>query len=125
MWNWVETRGDHAPEGGAFEGRHDFVAAWITQPTAREQQPAIQLQHNNHSWWKPWYNEIYRGNGTRPYGKRLDIGPELCYQDLVSLGRRQSGELYNIFKLSRQQCDSRLGPYGAQSNMVSQRDGDR
>ena len=24
----VEARGDHAPEGATFEGRHDLVAAW-------------------------------------------------------------------------------------------------
>ena len=28
VWNWVETRGDHAPEGATFEGRHDSAAAW-------------------------------------------------------------------------------------------------
>ena len=28
VWNWVETRGDHAPEGATFEGSHDPAAAW-------------------------------------------------------------------------------------------------
>ena len=26
---WFEARGDHAPEGATFEGRHDPAAAWI------------------------------------------------------------------------------------------------
>ena len=32
VWDWVKTRGDHAPEGETFEGRHDPAATWNDAP---------------------------------------------------------------------------------------------
>ena len=41
---WVETRGDHAPEGATFAGRHD--PADSRRDTAPEQQPNNNTTHN-------------------------------------------------------------------------------
>ena len=129
------------PRGRHLRGVRTPLPHGLTNPTAREQQTPIQLLHNHHNQWGPWDNGIKRGNGVGPCRKREDISSRWRYRNNVFLCETlvggallqpqdcKSGELSHGIEPKRRTpdglCESRLGPYRAQSNMVSQSDGDQ
>ena len=128
------------PRGRHLRGVRTLLPHGLTNQTAREQQHTPQLLHNHYNNWEPWYKGIKRGNGIGPYTKRQDIDSRWRYRydvfpceapvggALLQPQEYKSGELRHGIEPKRSMsnglCESRLGPYRAQSNMVSQSDGD-
>ena len=136
----MHPRGRHSREGMIL------LSHGITQLTARGQQPVTTTQynhlHNNrNNWWRPWDEGSIKEEGVGPRTKHQDIVSRRCYREHrspceTSVGGAlhhdwayKFGEFGQEAEPTRdvpgESCDSRLSPYKALSNMVSQRDNGR
>ena len=107
------------PRGRHLRGGMTLLSHGTYKATAREQQPITQ-PHNHNNCWRSWVTGVNRRQRLRLHRGCQDIGSKWHRQLKFPL-REASRESFTTCSSHRdERCDSRLGPFKAQSNVVSQ-----
>ena len=98
--------------------------------TARERQPTTQPHNHNHwdttqphnhnHWWRSWITRVNKEECLGPHRGCQDIGSKWYRQLKFPLREASRESSTTCSSLRDKRCDSRLGPFKARSNVVSQ-----
>ena len=118
----MHPRGRHSREGMILPPHGTY-----NEP-AREQQQTTSPHNHNHwdttqpynYWWKSWITRVNKEEGLGPYRGCQEIVSKGYHQSKFPLREASRGSSTTCLSLREKRCDSRLGPFKAQRNMVSQ-----